>query len=377
MKKIILLILIVQSIACTSNKENAEQAAAPVNGNAVQLTPEQVQRSGIKTGRIEKRKMAARLQVNGIIDVPPQNMISITFPLGGYLKSTKLLPGMHLRKGEELAVMEDPRLIQLQQDYLTAKIKGRQLEQEYNRQQELNVTKTSSDKSFQEAEAVFKSNKVLIRSLSEQLKLAGINPEGLTDDNISRSVAIRSPIDGYVAVVKVNVGAFVNPSDVLFELVDPKDIHLNMTIFEKDIQYVSIGQKVMTWTNSEPGKKFPCEIILIGKELDEHRSVEVHCHFEAYDKNLLPGMFMNAEIQIKEKETDVVPEGAVVSYQDKNYIFQLEAAGKYSMVPVRTGIKDGGYIEILPVDEKATLPENIVTDQAYTLLMQLMNKEEE
>ncbi|MBL0098574.1 MAG: efflux RND transporter periplasmic adaptor subunit [Bacteroidetes bacterium] len=86
---------------------------------------------------------------------------------------------------------------------------------------------------FQEAEAVFKSNKVLIRSLSEQLKLAGINPEGLTDDNISRSVAIRSPIDGYVAVVKVNVGAFVNPSDVLFELVDPKDIHLNMTIFEK------------------------------------------------------------------------------------------------------------------------------------------------
>ncbi|MBK9318617.1 MAG: hypothetical protein IPM91_07175 [Bacteroidetes bacterium] len=79
MKKIILLILLVQSIACTSNKENAEQAAAPVNGNAVQLTPEQVKRSGIKTGRIEKRKMAARLQVNGIIDVPPQNMISITF----------------------------------------------------------------------------------------------------------------------------------------------------------------------------------------------------------------------------------------------------------------------------------------------------------
>ncbi|MBL0098573.1 MAG: hypothetical protein IPP46_20385 [Bacteroidetes bacterium] len=148
MKKIILLILIVQSIACTRSKGNAEQAAAPVNGNAVQLTPEQIQRSGIKTGRIEKRKMAARLQVNGIIDVPPQNMISITLPLGGYLKSTKLLPGMHLRKGEELAVMEDPRLIQLQQDYLTAKIKGRQLEQEYNRQQELNVTKTSSDKSL-------------------------------------------------------------------------------------------------------------------------------------------------------------------------------------------------------------------------------------
>jgi cobalt-zinc-cadmium efflux system membrane fusion protein len=59
--------------------------------------------------------------VNGKIDVPPQNMVSISVPLGGYLKSTKLLEGMHISKGEVIAIMEDQQYIQLQQDYLTAK----------------------------------------------------------------------------------------------------------------------------------------------------------------------------------------------------------------------------------------------------------------
>ncbi|MBL7924618.1 MAG: efflux RND transporter periplasmic adaptor subunit [Bacteroidia bacterium] len=377
MKKYSFLLLTFLIFSCQTKEESTENTLQPAAENTVQLNPEQLRRAGIRTGPIENRSMSSRLQVNGIIDVPPQNMIAITFPPGGYLKSTRLLPGMHIRKGQELAIMEDPKLIQLQQDYLTALIRGRQLEQEFLRQQDLNRNKASSDKIFQEAESAYKTGKVLIRSLSEQLQLAGIDPVNLNENTISRSVAIRSGIDGYVASVKVNIGAYIQPGDILFELVDPEDIHLNMTVFEKDIQQLSIGQKVKTWTNTHPEKKYPCEIILIGKELDEHRSVEVHCHFERYDKTLLPGMFMNAEIDVQQRTVPVVPEKALVNFQDKSYLFADDGGGKFTMLQVLTGIKESGFVEVMAVDARRELPQTIVLDNAYTLLMQLKNKAEE
>lgn len=372
-----LLILTLLFTSCGSDKtENKQEETTNSNTFTATLTPEQIKRAGIETGSIERRDISSLLQVNGVIDVPPQNMIAITFPPGGYLKSTKLLPGMHIRKGEDLAIMEDPGLIRLQQEYLTALVKNRQLESEHKRQQDLNKNKSTSDKQLEEAEAAYKTNLIVLRSLSEQLQLAGIQPGQLNESNISRSVTLRSPIDGYVTSVKVNIGTFVNPSDILFELVDPRDIHLNMTVFEKDIRYLAIGQKVLAWTNSEPDNKHKCEIILVGKELDEHRSVEVHCHFENYDKNLLPGMFMNASIQVNQRQVTAVPEEAIVTWQDKSYIFTTTAENSYTMTAIQTGMKENGYQEIQP-QNGSSLPEKIVTKGAYTLLMQLMNKSEE
>lgn len=377
MKSSIIYISILFLTSCgPKSTETAPEEKTTTSILTIELSPEQMKRAGVETGIIESRNISSLLQVNGIIDVPPQNMIAITFPPGGYLKSTKLLPGMHIRKGDVLAVMEDPGLIRLQQEYLTAVVNGNRLEEEYKRQKELNQSKSTSEKLFQEAEAAYKTNKISIRSLSEQLQLAGFDPTQINENTISRSVSLRSPIDGYVTGMNVNVGTFVNPGDILFHLVDPRDIHLNLTIFEKDIRYLGIGQKVKAWTNSAPDEKHEAEIILIGKDLDEHRSAEVHCHFRNYDKDLLPGMFMNASIEIRQQHVPAVEEEALVTWKDKPYIFQVDDQNRFTMISVTTGMREGKFIEIKAENGKE-LPATIVTKGAYTLLMQLMNKEEE
>ena len=101
---------------------------------------------------LQEMELSSTIKLNGKIDVPPQNMISVSVPMGGYLKSTKLLPGMHVRKGEILAILEDPQYIQLQQDYLLAKSKLHFAELELARQQELNKSQASSDKVTQQAQ---------------------------------------------------------------------------------------------------------------------------------------------------------------------------------------------------------------------------------
>lgn len=346
---------------------NTEQA-----NNSIVLTPQQIKNAGVKVSQLAERPVSELLKVNGKIDVPPQNMVSVSVPLGGFLKSTQLLPGMHVKKGEVIAVMEDQQYIQLQQDYLSAKARAGYLKYEYERQKELNKDKASSDKVLQQTESEYLSCKINLKALSEKLKLIHLDPEQLNEGNISRTVKIPAPIDGFVSVVNVNIGKYVNPSDVLFELVNPDDIHLNLTVYEKDVEKLFIGQKLKAYTNSNPDKLYDCDILLIGQNVSNERNVEVHCHFMNYDKSLIPGMYMNAEIQCVNRNALTVNSEAVVNFENRNGVFVLVKENEFEWVEVMTGLSENGFTEIK--NPEKLKGKNIVSTGAYVLLMELKNK---
>ncbi|MBK7665948.1 MAG: efflux RND transporter periplasmic adaptor subunit [Sphingobacteriaceae bacterium] len=374
MKNIFVLLSLFLFSECGTTSTTKENTSTTTE-NSITLNDAQIKNAGIVVGRGEKKNISSVLKVNGKIEVPPQNIVSISVPLGGYLKTTHLLPGTKVKKGETIATIEDQQYIQIQQDYLTSVAKLSYSEKEYNRQKDLNQSKASSDKQFQLTEADYKSQKIATKSLYEKLKLIGVNPESLDENTISRSIHVYAPIDGYVSKVNVNIGKYVNPADVIFELVNPTDIHLGLTIFEKDVNKLFIGQKLKAYTNNEQDKKHNAEIILISQDLSAERSVMVHCHFEDYDKTLLPGMYMNAEIDINASNSFVVTEEAIVNFEDNNYIFIEEGKGNYKFTEVKTGISENGFTEI--VDAAALLDKPIVTKGAYSLLMGLKNKAEE
>ncbi len=376
MKKIFLIISIsLLLFSCGNKGKQEEQTTEPAAENVVTLTQEQYKSIGIETGKLSNKNISSLLKVNGKIDVPPQSLVSISVPLGGYLKSTKLLAGMHVNKGEVLAIMEDAQYIQLQQDYLTAKAQFTLQENEYLRQKELNQSKATSDKVFEQAKANYKTQLILIKSLEEKLKLIGLNPEKLTADNISNSINIYSPITGFVSRVNVNIGKYVNPSDVLFELVNPSDIHLTLSVFEKDINQLSIGQKLFAYTNTNPQKKYACEIILISRNLSNQSAAEVHCHFEQYDKILLPGMFMNAEIELSGNNASALPEEAIVRFENKQYVFIVKGKNQFEMQQVQIGNTENGFTEIIVADNLTN--QTFVTKGTYSLLMALKNSNDE
>ncbi len=375
-KSILLIWVLAIVISCGSKKNEATNSVDTTSiENSVTLSNAQLKNAGIVLGKIQERSISSVLKVNGRIDVPPQNMISVSVPMGGYLKYTKLLPGMHLSKGEVIAIMEDQQYIQLQQDYLTAKARLTFTTSEYERQKELNESKASSDKVFQQTQAEFTTEKINVKSLAERLELIGINPAKLDENTISKSININSPIDGYVSKVNVNIGKFTQPSEVLFELINPADIHLALTIFEKDITKLSIGQKLFAYTNNQPDKKYECEIILIGKNLSNERSTEVHSHFENYDKSLIPGMYMNADIEIKNNSAYALPEEAIVRFQNNQYIFFAETENRFTVQEIKTGEMESGFVEIVSGADLRDKP--IVIKGAYNLLMAMKNKVEE
>ena len=373
-KNTILTIIVIAFLSsCGNKKSESEAEATPPIANTTTLTDAQVKNAGIQTGKMEQREISSTLKLNGKTEVPPQNLVSISVPMGGYLKSTKLLEGMYVTKGQVLCVVEDQQYIQLQEDYLLAKAKIGYAKAEFERQKDLNQSKASSDKVYQQAQAEYNSLSVMVQSYGEKLKFAGINSNSLSTKNISKSINIYSPISGYVSKVNVNTGKYVNPSDILFEIVNPSDIHLALTVFEKDINKLAIGQSVLAYTNTNPEKKYPCKIVLIGKDFSEERSTVINCNFTNYDKSLLPGMYMNAEIELKSQQSNVLPSDAILSYENKNYVFVAKSNKQFEMKEVKTGNTENGFTEIVSDDlNEAT----VVIKGAYALLMKMKNVEE-
>ena len=373
MKQIFIITFVLALYSC-GNKKSEETRNVAIIENVTTLTDAQIKNAGIQIGKIEEKEIASTLKLNGKIDVPPQNLVSISVPMGGYLKYTDLLEGMHVNKGQILCVVEDQQYIQLQEDYLLAKSKIVYAKAEFERQKELNQSKASSDKVYQQSQAEYNSLSVMVQSYGEKLKFAGINPNNVSAKTISKSINIYSPISGYVSKVNVNIGKYVSPSDVLFEIVNPTDIHLALTVFEKDINKLAIGQSLLAYTNTNPNKKYPCKIILIGQDFSEDRSTEMHCHFANYDKTLLPGMYMNAEIELHSQKSNALPSDAIVSYENKSYVFIAKGSKQFEMKEVEIGNTENGFTEISSNDLKN---KNIVIKGAYALLMKMKNSQEE
>lgn len=368
--------IIFSLFACSSDKTPETAGTVPEAPDIITLTDEQLRSAGIQTGVIGKRTLNSELKVNGLVDVPPQNIVSVSFPLGGYLKTTKLLPGMHVRRGEVIAIMEDQALVQLQQDYLMAVAKLNYLEKDFDRQKMLHENNVNADKVYQQAQADYVSQKILVKGFSEKLRLININPGKLDENSISRSVPVYSPINGFVSKVNINIGKYVNPSDILFDLINPDDMHAALTVFEKDIAKVKAKQKVLVSFVDEPNVEYECEVFLVTKNVDDNRSALIHCHFEKQPERLLPGMFLNARIKVSNAEVLAVPEEAVVRFGKNQYVLTSDGNNKFSLLKVETGVKDGSMIEVFS-KETELLGKNIIIKNPYPVLSALKNTAEE
>jgi len=151
MKKLIVIFLFF--LAACSKPEQPATEQRSTETNTIGLTADQVRNAGVTIGKLEQRAISGVVKANGKLDVPPQQLVSVSVPLGGFLKSTSLLPGSKVRKGQVIAVIENPDYIQLQQDYLEARNQSEYNKAEYARQQELAKENVNAQKTLQQSKA--------------------------------------------------------------------------------------------------------------------------------------------------------------------------------------------------------------------------------
>jgi len=357
----------------------ADGPAAP--SNLVTLTADEQQLAGIQTGPLQQRVLGTGLVVNGVLDVPPDQLVSISAPMGGIVERTALLQGMLVRKGQVLAVIRNPEFIQLQQDYLETQSQLRYAKIDLDRQHELVREEVAPAKNEQQARARYQVLAAQNAGQLARLRLVGL-PVGTRP--FASTATLRAPKAAFVKTVNVTVGQSVTPTDALFELVDPDHLHVELTVFEKDAVQLRKGQRIRFTVPSDSATERFAKVYLIARTVDtEQRTVRVHGHLDQEkDPALRPGMFVRAVVETTSRRVPALPDKAVVEYEGKQYVFRQEraAAGQlaFRMVEVRRGEQAGGYSEVLiPGKEAADPAARYATQAAYSLLSKLKNAGEE
>ena len=272
----LLISVLMIAFASCGKQKNAEKVIKEevLADNIVELRDDQIKLAGIETGAIELRSISGTLKVNGVVSVAPQNLATVCMPLGGFIKSTNLMPGNAVKKGQTLAIIENQEFIDMQQNYLETKNKLEYAQAEYTRHKELYKDDVYSQKNLQQVATEYKNLKSMASALKQKLELIGINPARLTEDNITRTVALLSPISGYVKAVNVSIGKSVSPSDVLFEIVNSDKLFLELNLFEKDAEKVSNGQKIRFFINNET-EQHEAVIYQTGKSINNDKTYKV------------------------------------------------------------------------------------------------------
>lgn len=383
-KTFILLYILTFMFACTKKAEEKpethEDEQEEHAENLVTLTPAQFETAGIETGTTSIRNLSEVITANGNIDIPPQNLVSISAPMGGFVRKTDLLQGMHVKKGQVLATIENPDFIQMQQDYLETESRLEYAEQEYKRQSELSRENINAQKILQQAASEVKVQKARLAGLRERILIAGISLKTLEKGTIVNNASIISPINGSVTTVNVNLGKYVNPTDVMFEIVDTHHLHVELSIFEQDIPKIRLGQLVRFTVTNNPEKEFLAEVYLINQKINEDRTVRVHCHLVKDDPGLLPENFVKAVIETGANPVTALPDKAIVEFEGKPYVFvqQTDKSGStFEMTEIVRGVSENGFSQVKFPEGFNEKGAKIVIKGAYALLSKLKNSEED
>jgi len=375
-----ILFIIITLTACSGKKEIKDEHEV-LPENIVEMNNDQVKMAGIELDSLSHKVLGNTLKVNGIISAPPQNIAAVSFSMGGYIRNIQLIQGSSVAKGQVLATIENAEFIELQQNYIESKNQLEYAESEYNRQKNLYKENVSSAKTYQQSLSDYKSLKVKVNALNQKLALIGIDASTVKEDNISRSVRILSPISGYIKSANVNTGKYVNPSDVLFEIVNNQNLLLELSMFEKDISKVSIGQKVNFTTPDKPENVYQAIVYQVGKAIDDDKTIKVYAKVDGSCSELMTGMYINGGIRTTDFEVEALPDEAIVSFDDKSYIFiskgkrieNNKEINDFLMVEVKKGMSGNGYTEVILPDSFDIVNSKIVIKGTYNLLSAMKN----
>jgi len=338
-----------------TGKEEAKQEKT----DGLQLSTEQMQTVGIVTGPIAQKNLDSVIKANGQLAVPPQNKADVSILSGGIINHISVIEGQQVKRGQLLATIKNQDLIKIQQDYLAAKNNFTYVQAEYNRQKQLQEAGAGTGKSFQASEATYNAERSRLTAYESQLSQLGISPRSISGGKVVSQFPVLSPIGGTVGQITSNTGAFVQPGTSIMEVVDNSKIHCDLTVFEKDLMHVKVGQKVNFQLTNQENQIITGTINGINKSFEnESKGVTVHAVINNKEqKNLIPGMYVTALISTGSRLTSAVPVDAVVRSEGKQFIFIVvpneDKSNKirFKKAEVSTGVIELGYIQIKPLQE--------------------------
>jgi cobalt-zinc-cadmium efflux system membrane fusion protein len=326
--KIVTLSIVFALFSCgekNNQSTEGENQSKEITDDRISVTEAQFTHSNMTLGNIEEKSFPIVVNANGMIDVPPENRAVVNAIMGGYIKTTPLLVGDKVKKGLILVTIENPEFVSMQQQYMEVNEQLTFLKAEYDRQVTMKAENITSQKSYLKAESDYKTAVARHTGLDKQLRMLNISPSRVRKGEITSIVSIYAPISGSITKVNVTKGTYVSPANEIMEIIDTDHIHLELSVFEKDIMKVKKDQEINFKIPEATSDTYKAEVHLVGTSIEANRTIKVHGHLENdSNHNFLTGMFVEANIITDSHLANALPSESIIVIDGTSYVLVLD-----------------------------------------------------
>lgn len=352
--KFLILSLAILIIGCKAEQEMLPEEKKVEEVEQLTVTNKQFEASKMKLSQLEQKTFDKKITVNGNIHLPLKNKAIVSSMMSGSIGAFDLVVGQWVKKGQILFTVTNPELIDLQESYLVLESKLNYMKEELIRNEALVQENLTAKKDLYLIKSEFEAGQANFNSIAKKLSLYGIPVKNLTIDNLKSSIAVVAPISGYVSKIDAMRGQFISPATEVMTIDNRSHIHLEIKVLERDASFIKKGQKITFTTQGTPNKNYNAEVYLMDPNIGENGIVNVHCHIINDETNLLPGMYVSADIVLDSYEATAINEEAIVQIGGLDHILIEQSSNDNEMnfepVLVKKGMVKNGFVELIDVD---------------------------
>jgi Cu(I)/Ag(I) efflux system membrane fusion protein len=354
---------LVEKPAPGTTPASTRAAGAPAGLAPITIPHDRVQKIGIRTAQITRGPRSDDLRTVGTVAANERGLAQISPRFSGWIEELMVAEtGQHVRRGQVLATIYSPDVLQAQQELLTAQ----------------GWTTGPSSSALPQPEHA-PPLQGLVADARRRLELLGVSPQEI--DAISRrhepvrAVPIRAPVDGHVITKRAVVGMNVMPGAPLFEIADLSSVWVLAEVYESDLQRVRVGQPARFESAAYPGEIFRGKVQFIYPTVDPG-SRTLRLRLELPNRpgpaglKLRPGMYGDVSLDLPASTALMLPVEALVDTGQAQYVFVVRPDGVFEPRAVTLGARQGAQVEVrsgLAAGETVVTTANFLVDSESRL----------
>ena len=355
--------------------QTANQASNTSGDSTLTISPEQVQRAGIKIETVGERVSteATGQQTTGVVQPNSYRETPVMSLVGGIVRSVGPELGQSVRKGQTIAVVSSNDLADAQSKYLSVVAELDEHHKHHARTEKLVEIGAASREELEMAASKLKAAESEVANLRQRLLLLGLSSQRVSalrsTSQISSEVSLPAPASGTVTSRTVNSGEVIEANKELLRVTDLSSVWVVGQVYEKDLGKVHIGSGASITTDAYPGRIFRGQISYVDPKVDpQTRTAQARIELANPGQQLKIGMYVNvafAALGVPGSSVPVVPVAAVQNMGNRQVVFVATSdPNVFAMRPVRVGPETNGYH---PVLEGLSVGDRIVTEGSFML----------
>ena len=365
MRVTILVVAVLTLAACNKQAKETVQASAPPKAVAklnaagvVEIPADSPKLEQIKVATIVEAEMAAdEFTAPGKIELNPNRVSHVLLPVAGRVTEVLVKFGDSVRKDDALLTIESPEadaaastFLQSEAAVTQAKANLGKAQADFDRATELFKSDAIAKKEVLNAENMLSQAKTALeqaRAAREQ-SLGRLELLGLKPGNFRQKITLRAPLAGKITEMDVVAGEFRNDlSDPLMTIADLSTVWVSSDVPESAIRHVKMNERFDVSLSAYPGETFRSRVARVSDKVDpQSRTIEVWAELANPNFKFKPEMFGQIRHAEGIQKFPVCPASALVQMEGKTGVFKELAKGRYQLVEVEQGTRNGDRVSI-------------------------------